>query len=237
MDFPAAGADRTSAQVGDLPPGWLRADRGAVVRITGALSVDRVPRHGDGRAHPALAAYVWPAQWFAVVLERRGWYLHVPTGTAFGLRRSKVPMSGRFVVTFIATWLLLRVTVSVTGLGGIVALVFGVVLLYLLPVGILLWCAHRQQRSAPERRGRIRSPADIPEKAPALVVAGWHPSVPAGADPAAERAVRELVPVVAAGRSLYARAVSEQEDDRLRATGFDEVPGHFGLFVWRSTDA
>ncbi|MBD8058141.1 hypothetical protein IC607_04060 [Cellulomonas sp. JH27-2] len=237
MDFPAAGADRTSAQVHNLPPGWLRADRGAVVRTTTALSVDRVPRHGDGRAHPVLAAYVWPAQWFAVVLERRGWYLHVPTGTAFGLRRSKTRPGGWSLAAFVAVWLLFRVLRSFTDLFWIALLPFAAVGLYTIPVGILLWWAHRQQRSAAERRGRIRFPADVPGEASALVVAGWHPSLPAGVNTTAEQAVRELVPVVTAGRPLYARAVSKQEDDRLRATGFDEVPGHFGLFVRRGTDA
>jgi hypothetical protein len=207
--------------------GWQPMRFRDVAAVTWTTACDGVPAGVRGPVRAVLAAWCWPGRLLVVAGGR---YHRDDRRTTVSLQR--VPALAWTVGLGAAVLVLLRVlrrslpeqlvTAMFVGIG--VAWVYG------LTVAVLQWQRNRSERTPAERRGLMRTPAELRTT--------WWLGRVATRDPDVDRRevlarAAELVRAVAApGETVGAAAKSDRQQRELEEEGFAEPRGHKGLVVY-----
>lgn len=221
---PPTPADRHAAAAA---LGWQPMRLRDVPAVTWTTACDGVPAGVRGPVRVVLAAWCWPGRLLGVAGGR---YHRDDRRTTVSLMRS--PSIGWAVAVYASLAVLFRLMRHVLPdrVSAVILVGLLVVLVYGVSVATLQWQRNRAERTPAERRGLMRTPAELRTT--------WWLGRVATRDPDVDR--REVLAdaaalvraIVAPGETVGAAAKSDRQQRELEEEGFAEPSGHKGLVVY-----
>lgn len=207
--------------------GWRPMRFRDVAAVTWTTACDGVPAGVRGPVRAVLAAWCWPGRLLVVAGGR---YHRDDRRTTVSLVRTPSiawTVGGGAVAVVVVRGLrdALPERVVATAALGVVAL-----LLYGLTVAVLQWQRNRGERTPAERRGLMRTPAQLRTTWWLGRVATRNPDV--DRREVLARAAELVRAVTAPGETVGAAAKSDRQQRELEEEGFAEPRGHKGLVVY-----
>lgn len=224
---PAGPPTRADRHAAAAAVGWQPVRLRDVPAVTWTTACDGVPAGVRGPARVVLAAWCWPGRLLAVAGGR---YHRDDRRTTVSLVRSPSagPALGLGAVGLVLFQALRRSLPQ--RIVDAVALGICVLLLYAVSVAVLQWQRNRAERTPAERRGPLRTPAQLRTT--------WWLGRVATRDPDADRrdvlaqAASLARAIAAPGETVGAAAKSDRQQRELEEEGFAEPRGHKGLVVY-----
>jgi hypothetical protein len=223
---PAVPPTRADRHAAAAVLGWQPMRPRDVPAVTWTTACDGVPAAVRGPARILLAAWCWPGRLLVVAGGR---YHRDDRRTTVSLVRT--PSIGWAVAVYAGLAFLFRLMRDALPdrVSGAIVIGLLVVLVYAVSVAVLQWQRNRAERTPAERRGLMRTPAELRTT--------WWLGRVATRDPDADR--REVLAQAAAlaraiaapGETVGAAAKSDRQQRELEEEGFAEPRGHKGLVV------